>query len=206
MRLFKGILTAIGAVLAAAGAVGFFLPLILQSGFKGDNSIELPLASVEDVAVSSNGDVYFALMHAGRVQRYAGTGRFLGSFGVNGAGGVFCLDLRDDALHVQVARRDTTDVYALDGRLQRESVASDEGVKYFPCSGDPLVAEMTSTWSSMQVRFSDNRPALIIKRRPWHLLALHPFQSWFIFAVGLFLMSWWREGVLRALGFGGKKQ
>jgi hypothetical protein len=66
------------------------------------------------------------------------------------------------------------------------------------------VAGVSSDWRSVQVRYIDNRPPLIIERRPWHLLALHPFQSWLMFMVGLFLMSWWREGVLRSMGFGRK--
>ena len=204
MRIFKAVLSCIGVVLALTGITGFLMPFILGSAFKDDTSIELPLAMVEDVAVSATGDVYFALMHSGRVQRYSASGRFLGSFEVRSAGGAFCIVINDGALQVHVARRDVTDLHDLSGRLLREHVSPDTGIKYFPCRGDPQVAGVSSDWRSVQVRYIDNRPPLIIERRPWHLLALHPFQSWLMFMVGLFLMSWWREGVLRSMGFGRK--
>jgi hypothetical protein len=65
---------------------------------------------------------------------------------------------------------------------------------------------MTTTWRAVQVRFTGGRPPLTIERRAWHLLALGPLYSWLIFAVGLFLMAWWRESVLRAMGFGKKEK
>jgi hypothetical protein len=202
MRRLKAILTAIGAVLTLVGAAGFFLPFILAAAFRDDNTIELPLAEVKDVAVSPNGDVYFALMHAGRVQRYAGDGRFVSSFPVNSAGGIFCIVIVDGALQVHVARRDATDAHDLDGRLLRENFGEDSGIEYIPCKRDPQVASISSSWRSLQVRFTDDRPPLTIQRLTWHFLALHPFQSWLTFAVGLLLMAWWREGVFRSMGFG----
>lgn len=204
MRLLKAILTVIGTVLALVGAAGFFLPFILASAFKDDTSIVLPLGDVQDVAVSATGDVFFALTHAGRVQRYTSLGKFVSSFGVNSAGGLFCIDVVDQTLQVHVARRSATDAYDLNGRLLRENSTADAGIQYSPCKGDANVAGLTSNWRSMQVRFADGRPSLMIEHRTWHLFALHPFQSWLIFAVGLFLMSWWREVVLRAMGFGKK--
>ena len=204
MRQFKAILTVIGTMLALVGAAGFFLPFILASAFKDDTSIELPLGDVQDVAVSATGDVYFALTHAGRVQRYTGLGQFVSSFGVNSAGGLFCIDVVDQTLQVHVVRRSTTDAYDLNGCLLRENSTADSGIQYSPCQSDPLVAGRSSSWRNMQVFFADQRPALTIDRRSWHLLALHPFLSWLMFAIGLFLISWWREGVLRAMGFGKK--
>jgi hypothetical protein len=206
MRWFKSFVTALGAVVTLVGAAGFFLPFILETAFKNDNTIELPLAAVTDVAVSPDGGVYFALMHAGRVQRYTAAGRFVSSFPVDSAGGLLCIATVDETLQVHVARRSATDVHNLDGRLLRENAAEDTGIEYAPCESDPQVAGMTTTWRSVQVRFTGGRPPLTLERRTWHLLALHPFQSWLTFAIGLFMMAWWREGVLQMMGFGRKKQ
>lgn len=206
MRRFKAILTAIGAVMTLVGAAGFFLPFILDIAFKNDNTLELPLAEVTDVAVSPAGDVYFALMHAGRIQRYTAAGRFVSSIDVKSAGGLICIAVVDGTLQVHVARRSATDAYDLDGRLLREQAAEDEGIEYLPCRRDEQVTGMTTTWRDVQVRFTGGRAPLTIERRAWHLLALGPFYSWLIFAVGLFAMAWWREGVLRQMGFGKKEK
>lgn len=204
MRILKAVLSSVGFVLVLVGVAGFLMPFILVSAFKDDTSIELPLAMVEDVAVSATGDVYFALMHAGRVQRYSASGRFLGSFGVHSAGGVFCIVINDGALQVHVARRDVTDLHDLSGRLLRENVSPDTGIKYFPCRGDLQVAGVSCDWRSVRVRYTDNRPPLTIERRFWHLFALHPFQSLLIFVVGSLLVSGARERVLRSMGIGRK--
>ncbi len=201
---FKTFLTLIGIGLSFVGAAGFFLPFILQTSFRNDRAIELPVVDVKDVAVAPNGDIYFALMHAARIQRYTGVGRFVSSFGVNSAGGIFCIDIVGRTLQVHVARRDATDWLDLDGKMLRENMLEDAGVNYLPCQRDVQVAELIGTWRSVEVQFTDGRPPITIMRRAWHRLAMGPFLSWLTFAVGLFLMAWWREGVLRMMGFGKK--
>ena len=101
--------------LFAVGIVGFSSPFWLGM-VKGIEVIELPLAEIEDVAVSDDKRIYFALMHLARVQVYDGNGRFIRNFEVETSGGMFCLDIDGDRLTVAVARRSAFDEFDLDGR------------------------------------------------------------------------------------------
>jgi len=112
--------------LVIIGAAGFVAPFWIGAAIKDAGAIEMPLVEIEDVAVSGNNRLFFALTHLGRIQIYDGTGKFLRNFPVDNSSGAFCLDLVGDRLTAYVARRDAADEFDLDGRSIRLNTQIDE--------------------------------------------------------------------------------
>ena len=190
----------LSAALIVIGLAGFVAPFWIGS-VKSIGAIELPLVEIEDVAVAHDKRIYFALMHLARVQVYAGDGRFIRNFPVASAGGAFCIDVTDDRLTVTVARRDAADDYDLDGNpIGRDRFITEEQY-YDTCRRDPRLRSVDWTVSEVTLTLA-NGNRLTFARQPWHYLALGPFWSWLMFAIGLILLPGWRRGILRRMGFG----
>lgn len=183
----------LSAVLFVIGLAGFFAPFWLGQ-VKGVESFELPLAEVHDVAVAPDKRIYFALMHLGRVQVYAGDGTFIRNFEVRNAGGAFCLDIAGDRLTVAVARRDATDTFDLDGKLIFDNTPITEEQYDETCRSDPRIRSRDWAASGVTLTFVDGA-RLVLARQPWHYVALHPFWSWLMVMVALFLWPEWRRGI-----------
>lgn len=189
----------IAITLVLIGAAGFFMPFLV--GFVSDDPerLELPLAEISDIAVSADNELFFALMFAGRIQKYSGSGEFIDSFDVDSAGGHFCLDLAGDRLTVSVARRDAADEYDLSGSLIHKNIPVDESRFETSCKFDSKIRSIGYAFDRITLSFADGAAPVIIKRKLWHYLAPGPFVSWAIFMVGLILFPEWRRGVIRMM-------
>lgn len=184
-------------VLFVVGFAGFTAPFWLGS-VKGVEAIELPLTEINDVSVSGDGRLYFALMHLSRVQVHDSQGRFIRNFAVDNSGGGFCLDIDGDRLTVAVARRNASSEFDLDGRqLSGDTRLVDRRYEDI-CKPDPRLRSVDWAVSEIMLTFADNS-RLSIARQPWHYLALHVFLSWFFVVIALFLWPEWRRGVLKQL-------
>lgn len=184
-------------VLFVIGVAGFAAPFWIES-VKGIETIELPLAEIEDVAIAHDNRIYFALMHLARVQVYLGNGRFIGSFAVENRGGAFCLDTEGDRLTVAVARRDAFDVFDLDGKLLNRNLMITGGGYAQACRPDPRIRSVDWAIREATLNFTDGR-RLVFARQFWHYLALGPFWSWLLFILALFLWPEWRRGILEQM-------
>lgn len=187
----------VAILLVIVGAAGFTAPFWIDVAIKDVGGIEMPLVQIEDVAVSADNRVFFALTHLGRIQVYDRSGRFVRNFPINNSGGVFCLDLVDDRLKVYVARRDVADEFDLDGRSIRLNAPIDEKQYSAACRSDARVRSVESTFGAVTVALADGHPPLTFQRKWWHYLAFGPFGSWLMFVVGLFLWPEWRRAIFK---------
>lgn len=179
------------------GLAGFVAPFWIGS-LTGVETVELPLAEIEDVSVANDGRIYFALMHLGRVQVYATDGTFIRNFSVRNSGGAFCLEIVESRLIVSVARRDEADEFDLDGKLVHGERPINEDQYRDACRNEASIRALDQALDAVTVKFTDGR-SLRIERKLWHYLALGPFWSWFMFVIGMFLLPEWRRGVFRQL-------
>ncbi len=197
------IIRLVASSLILIGASGFFMPLWIGFAIRHLGAQEMPLSLIEDIAVSNDNHLYLALMFTSRVQKYSSDGKFVSSFGVNSVGGIFCIDAGSDRLTINFGRRDATDEFELDGRPTRLNMPTDKtrprGInRYGDCAIDSQIRSLDWSLHAVSVMLVDNRPAVTIKRQAWHYVALHPFASWLIGGVGLFLFPEWRRAVLRS--------
>lgn len=192
----------LSAALFIIGFAGFVAPFWLGS-VKGIETLELPLAAIEDVAVAPDGRIYFALMHLGRVQVYNHGARFIRNVPVENRGGAFCLDIDGSRLTVAMARRDAYDVFDLEGLLLSRDTKITDRRYAEACRPDPHIKSVDWAVSEITLNFADGH-RLVFPRQLWHYLALGPFWSWLMLAIALFLWPEWRRGILRQ--FRGKKE
>ncbi len=184
-------------VLIIIGFAGFSAPFWFGA-VKGAESIELPLAAIEDVAVGDDGGLYFALMHLGRVQVYSREGNFVRNFPISNSGGAFCLSIAGDRLTVAVARRDAADEFDLDGKpLSRDAHLTD-GQYAEVCRRDERVRFVDWAVGAVTLTFADGRH-VTLARQLWHYAALGPFWSWLMFMIGLALWPEWRRGIFNRI-------
>ena len=191
IRIFSGILILLGGV-------GFTLPHELGkvlTGLKNDHEIELRLSDIEDVALTDDGHLVFALAYAGRLQVYSPSGEFRRSFGVDAKGGGFCLKIKDDLIRVEIGRGRTTSHYTIDGTLIAADVGADEPREPFGCSPSPGIQDWKGSFSRVEVMLAEGEEPVTIRRRPWHHIARGPGGAWLMAMIGLFLFPEWRNAV-----------
>ncbi len=188
----------IAFILVVIGAAGFFMPFWIGAVVSDLSKLELPLSEVSDVAVSEDGEIYFALTFLGRIQKYSASGEFIQGLDVDSGGGQFCLTLAERELAVYVARRDAVDKYDLAGNVIRLNAPIDENTYRKSCIWDERVRSIDYSINKVSVLLSDANEPISIRRRLWHCFAPGPFASWLIFVVGLTLIPEWRRAVFSA--------
>lgn len=185
---------AIAFILVVTGLAGFLLPFWI--GVFGDlEEVELPLSTIDDIAISEDGELFFAISFLARVQQYSSDGKFLRGFDVSTAGGMFCLALTNEQLEAHIARRNAYDTFNLKGKPIRENSPADYVSMRNICQLDPQIELANYGLTSVSIKLKEETAPIIINRKLWHYLVLHPFASWFMFVIGLFLFPEWRHGV-----------
>lgn len=184
----------IAALVVLIGAAGFLMPFWIGS-VPGIYNVELPLSDISDVAISNEGDLFFANTHQGRIQIYSRSGEFIRGIDVKSAGGLFCIDLHESELKVSVARRDAADILDLSGKIVRTDIPINEEDFRASCEKD---AQFDARLDRAIVSLAGAVDPITIKRKTWHYLALSPFASWATFVAGLALFPEWRRAVLTA--------
>lgn len=167
------------------GIVGFSALFWANSIIKDDADFEMPLSMVSDAAVAPDGRIYVGIMPYGRIQVYAADGRFLRSFSVDAPSGSLCLDAMDaPPIPIEDPRVQTAE-WIIDGLRVREFWPS----RRFECRVDPPVRSVSWWPTSVTVTFTDGRAPLSLARAWWHYLALGPFWSFLMIAIGNVLRS-----------------
>ena len=174
------------------------MPFWIGLVFGEAHELEMPLTEISDVAMSENGDLYFALTFAGRVQKYSSNGDFEKSFQINASGGSFCLAIIGDELAVYLARRDAEERYDLNGNSIRQSIPFNEFAYSEKCEWNEHIADVKSMLQHVTVSFANAENAITIERQPWHFIVFGPFISWITLAIGLFLIPEWRYAIFSA--------
>ncbi len=189
----------VSAFLVVVGTAGFFLPFWFGSLGERAAEIELPVAQVEDVAVSPDGHLFVALIHAARIQKYTANGEFVLNFPVGSGGGTYCIAIAGDRLYVDVGRRRAIDELDLSGRPIKLDVPRGERTEPGGCELDEAILDVEETFTGLRISFVDDRASLVIKPKYWHYLMWGPFGSWLMAIVGLFLWPEWRRGLLKMI-------
>lgn len=188
----------VGVALVFIGAAGFLAPLWIGTAFPNPDQAEFPLSDVSDVAVGPDKSLFFALAHLGRVQKYDADGNFVRGVGVDALGGSFCLDADADGVNILIARRDEADKISFGGDYLSRGARIDEDAYVASCGSDSSIAAVARRLTEVSVVRSGEDQPTIIKRQPWHYLALSPWASWLTAAVGLALIPEWRRPILKA--------
>lgn len=180
------------------GAAGFFFPFWIGL-FGALENVELPLSTVDDIAVSTEGDVFIANSFLGRVHKYSPEGKFLHSFVVDAGGGLICLVSTAQHLEVHAARRDAFDTFDFNGNSIRQNSPSHSADFSDHCDLDQKIDYVSHQITFTSIKLSEKDTPIVIRKRIWHYLVFNPFVSWLTFVIGLFLFPEWREGVFSRL-------
>jgi hypothetical protein len=79
---------------------------------------QLPLSSIENMAIDSNGNIYISLAQYGVIQVYDSTGQFKTFWDVETIGGLFRVDIKtNDLIAIYPARLEKKYVYSTTGRF-----------------------------------------------------------------------------------------
>lgn len=189
----------ISIALIVVGAAGFVAPFWIGAAFDDIGAVELPLVEINDVAVSDDGRVFFALNHLGRIQAHAPDGKFLRNFRVDNAGGSFCIDVAGDQLTASVARRDALDEFDLNGAPIRLNTPISDEQYDIACRRDPGIRFLDESFEAVTVAFADGRAPLKLQRKWWHYFAYGPIGSWLVLVAGLLLWPEWRHAILKRI-------
>ena len=170
------------------GAAGFLLPAWIDCTVDDPVLVELPLVEISDIAVASDGSLFFALSHLGKIQKYDSNGGFIGSFPVNSMGGIFYLDVKGDRLIVYAGRRNEADEFDLAVKPVRLGLPIDQEKIEKAARLDERIQSLDKSLTAVTLTFTNNQPPIVIKRKPWHYLALGPFGSAAMLLIGPLLV------------------
>lgn len=182
-------------VMILLGMAGFFTPFWIGGVVENLGEVEMPLVDIQDVAVSPDGGLYFALGFGGRVQQYSPTGEFVRGIDFDSAGGASCVHLGNEVLTVYVARRDEADEFSPSGELLRAAVPISESDYQASCSWDPQVSALERRVDAVAVSLTGVDGPVVIGRKVWHYLLPGHFYSWLIGVLGFVSFPEWRRAV-----------
>lgn len=157
----------LATVCLAVGVIGFMGPsLISTTHFGVSTSFEWPIGHSDSALKYPNGDMVVAHEPTGRVQVYNESLQFQRGWSVNGNGGVFELfPVDESSFYIYTARNNMKYHYNLNGQL----ISSQTYSGNLPQKSKHLVSVSIPTAIYLEI-------------------FTHPFKSWFIAAIGMFLL------------------
>lgn len=165
----------VGVLIAGVGSVGFlvvFLSYILNPVLQMPDSWEMPIPLSPEVLVSKANEVFVLTQRDARIQKYDATGDFVKGWEINPGGGLVCVSLANDTIHVSSSREPESETFDLNG----DTVAEPSGAKDSSeppvtgtsgCEPVPSTLEVRHQLSGWTVFPDKSKEVSISIRRKW---------------------------------------
>jgi len=186
----------VGVLIAGVGSGGFlaiFLSYILNPAFQMPDSWEMPIPLSPEILVSKANEVFVLTQRDARIQKYDATGDFVKGWEINPGGGLVCVSLANDTIHVSSSREPKSETFDLNGDTVTEPSASKKpseppvngtsGCEPFPSTLD--VRHQLSGWTVFPDKSKD--ASISIRRKWWQYLAPSIEISFVLVAIGTLL-------------------
>lgn len=180
--------------LAAVGFIGF-----LSGTYDFDATWQLPNSDRGDAAISETGDIFITSNFYGRIQKYDSQGVFVKGWSVNNRGGIFWIGIDHGTLESYTARGRTLETFDLNGTLLASRMYEKHEETKVPRALDPKILSIVTRSDGTHISLKGRAQPISIKHLWWHYPILHPFVSWLVGTVGLFLNPTWRNGVFKTI-------
>ncbi len=161
------------------------------------NNVQFPLSRIGGITVDSDSNIYLALSHYSRIQKYNSKGEFIRGWFVN-TSGVFGIWAHNSYIHAILARTHKHAVFDLDGSAIEYIDVTDineelslwekaeKNVGKDPYGNMYLVEY--SKWSQIVMKINPNGEKSLVIRNPFYFrLVYDPQPSWYLMMIGLFM-------------------